>query len=258
MIDSLYIGATGMHAQQSNVDVISNNLANVNTAGFKRSKVTFEDLIYRDLIRSSGVDGAPDANRVGSGVAVSGISKIFLQGDMKKTDVPLDIAIQGEGLYEIELPDGSVAYSRDGHFQINRDGLLSTSDGHILKGNIQVPADAQELIVQPNGMVLARVPGETAPVELGQIELTRFANPSALLAQGNNLFIAIPSAGEPLNAKPGEDGMGSLQQGFLEASNVKLIEEMINLIVAQRAYEVNSKIIQASDEMLGMSNNLRR
>jgi flagellar basal-body rod protein FlgG len=259
MIDSLYIGATGMHAQQANVDVISNNLANVNTSGFKRSRVTFEDLLYRDVTRAAGLDGAPDpANRTGSGVSVSGIGKIFLQGDLKKTDVPLDIAIQGEGLYEIILPDGSTAYSRDGHLQVNQDGYLSTADGHALKGNIQIPPDTQELIVQPDGTVLARVPGETNPVELGQIELTRFANPSALLAQGNNLYVAAPGAGEPLTAKPGEEGMGLLQQGSLESSNVKLIEEMISLIVAQRAYEVNSKVVQASDEMLGMSNNLRR
>lgn len=259
MIDSLYIGATGMLAQQASVDMIANNLANVNTTGFKRGRVTFEDLLYRDTSRANAMDAAPElGQRTGVGVAISNTSKIFTQGDIKKTDVPLDVAIQGQGFFEVTLPDGSSAYTRNGHFQINRDGYLVTSDGYPLKHPIQVPPDTQEVLINANGMVYVSLPTEKAPVEIDQIELTSFLNPGGLSPQGNNLYASNNLSGEAMVNRPGEAGLGTLQQGFLESSNIKLVEEMINLIVAQRAYEVNSKIIQASDEMLGMSNNLRR
>lgn len=259
MIDSLYIGATGMLAQQANVDMISNNLANVNTAGFKRGRVTFEDLLYHEVARTADTDTAPEAGqRTGVGVAISSTGKIFTQGDIKKTDAPLDIAIQGQGFFEVTLPDGNSAYTRNGHFQVNRDGYLVTADGYPLKHPIQIPPDAQEILISPNGMVSVSLPTETVPVELDQIELVNFLNPGGLSPQGNNLYTSNDLSGEAIFRNPGEAGFGQLQQGFLESSNIKLVEEMVNLIVAQRAYEVNAKIIQASDEMLGMSNNLRR
>lgn len=259
MIDSLYIGATGMQAQQTNVDMISNNLANVNTPAFKRGRVTFEDLLYRDVARASMADPGTDTlQKMGVGVSISSTGKVFTQGDIKKTDVPFDVAINGQGFFEVSLPDGSVGYTRDGHFQVNRDGYLVTSDGYSLKNPIQIPPDAKEILVQSNGLVLVSLPNEKQPVEIGQIDLTTFVNPTGLSAQGNNIYLPSSLSGESASNKPGETGSGVLQQGFLEQSNVKLVEEMINLIVAQRAYEVNSKVIQASDEMLGMSNNLRR
>lgn len=259
MIDSLYIGATGMQAQQTNVDMIANNLANVNTTAFKRGQVSFEDLLYRDVARAAITDPASDASqRTGVGVALSNTGKVFTQGDIKKTDVPLDVAIQGQGFFEVTLPDGSTAYTRNGHFQVNRDGYLVTVDGYQLKNSIQVPPDTKEVLINATGMVLVTVPTEKQPVEIGQIELTSFLNPGGLSPQGNTLYIATNQSGEATTNKPGEAGLGTLQQGFLESSNIKLVEEMINLIVAQRAYEVNAKVIQASDEMLGMSNNLRR
>ena len=259
MIDALYIGATGMQAQQLNVDSIANNLANINTSGYKRSRVSFDDLLYRDVARTAATAQSSDASgRAGVGVSLANISKIFTQGDLKKTDVPLDVAIQGQGFFEITLPDGSLAYTRSGHFQINRDGYLVTADGHPLKDQIQVPNDAREIVIQATGAVLANLPDEKDLVEIGQIELTNFVNPSGLSPQGSNLYVSTELSGESINGKPGESGFGTLAQGSLESSNVKLIEETLGLIVAQRAYEVNAKVIQAADEMLGMSNNLRR
>lgn len=259
MIDSLYIGATGLHAQQVNVDSIANNLANVNTSGFKRSRVSFDDLLYRDVARTTATgQGAEISTLAGVGVSIANIGKTFTQGDLKKTDVPLDVAIQGQGFFEVTLPDGSQAYTRSGHFVVNRDGFLVTADGLSLKNPIQIPNDAREIIIQPSGLVLANLPDENELVEIGQLELTNFVNPAGLSPQGNNLYVGTDLSGELLNGKPGELGFGTLQQGSLESSNVKLIEETIGLIVAQRAYEANTKIIQAADEMLEMSNNLRR
>ena len=259
MLDSLYIGATGMQAQQTNVDMIANNLANVNTSAFKRGQVTFEDMMYRDVLRTAASDQAGDPiQRIGVGVSISNTGKIFTQGDVKQTDVPFDVAIQGQGFFEVTLPDGSLGYTRNGHFQINRDGYLVTADGYPLKTPIQIPPDTKEILIQPNGLVSVTLPNESNPVEIGQLNLSTFANPAGLTARGNNLYTSSNASGEPVSHRPGEAGLGVLQQGFLESSNVKLVEEMINLIMAQRAYEINSKVIQASDEMLGMSNNLRR
>jgi len=259
MLDSLYIGATGMQAQQTNVDMLANNLANVHTSAYKRGQVTFEDMMYRDVLRTASSEQAGDAiQRIGVGVAISNTGKVFTQGDVKRTDVPFDVAIMGQGFFEVTLPDGSLGYTRNGHFQVNRDGYLVTSDGYQLKTPIQIPPDAKEILIQPNGLVSVTLPNETNPVEIGQLDLTTFANPAGLTARGNNLYTANYSSGDAVSHQPGDAGLGTLQQGSLESSNVKLIEEMINLIMAQRAYEVNTKVVQASDEMLGMSNNLRR
>ena len=259
MLDSLYIGASGMHAQQMNVDVISNNLANVNTSAFKKNRVSFEDLLYRETIRQNGVIGEPGmTHRLGVGTGISGTSKIFIMGELKKSDSPLDLAIRGQGFLEVALPDGTSAYTRSGSMEVNRDGFLTTADGHLLRPSIQIPSDAREIVFEPDGRVLAALPDETEPVEIGQLELVSFPNPGGLDPIGSNLYLASDRSGEAVPGMPGEDGYGMLAQGFLESSNVKLVEEMINLIIAQRAYEINSKVVQASDEMLAMSNNLRR
>jgi flagellar basal-body rod protein FlgG len=259
MLDSLYIGASGMQAQQTNVDVISNNLANVNTTAFKKNRVSFEDLMYRDVAKQNGLLGSADeAHRVGLGSGVSGTGKIFSMGELKQTGAPLDIAISGQGFLEVALPDGSSAYTRSGSLQVTREGFLATTDGFMLKSTIQIPADAKDIAIDSTGHVMVTVPTEKAPIEVGQIELANFVNPIGLNPVGNNLYLANEKSGDATVGKPGEDSLGTISQGFLESSNVKLVEEMINLIVAQRAYEVNSKVVQASDEMLQMSNNLRR
>jgi flagellar basal-body rod protein FlgG len=250
MIDSLYIGATGMHAQQMNIDVIANNLANVNTTGFKRNRIDFEDLLYR----TSGPASTTSVNstrtpQTGMGTTVAASGKVFTLGDVKKTDQPLDLAVRGQGFFEVQMPDGNLAYTRSGAFQLNNDGMLTTQNGNLLAGSLQVPPDAR---------ITAVVPSEKQPVEVGHIELVNFVNPSGLNPVGDNLYAASNNSGDPLRGQPGQNGTGTLAQGFLEASNVQLIDEMISLIVAQRAYEINSKVVQASDEMLSISNGLFR
>jgi flagellar basal-body rod protein FlgG len=258
MLDSLYIAATGMHAQQLNVDTISNNLANVNTAGFKRSRVSFEDMLYRELGRGQGLLGAESAARFGAGVAVADTTRIFADGELKKSEGPLDVAIRGQGMFEVQLADGSQAYTRSGALQINRDRLLATGEGHVVAPAVQVPEEAADVAIDAGGRVTARLPGEAGAVEIGRLELARFVNPAGLSALGGNLFAATASSGDPLYGKPGEEGLGTLAQGFLESSNVKLVEELIGLVLAQRAFEVNARAVQASDELLGLVNNLRR
>jgi len=262
MFDALYISATGMQAQQLNVDTIANNLANVNTTGFKRSKVAFSDLMVQEAGRlqptqdETGILGA--AGRVGAGVGITAVSKLFDMGDLKKTESAFDIAIQGEGFIEVTMPDGSSTYTRGGSFKVNRDGLLATSGGFPLKANLSIPDNAQNMSIESDGRVRITVAGQATPVELGQIDLVRFTSPSGLLPQGDNLYRSSTSSGEAIAGKAAEDGMGNLAQGFLEGSNVKLTEEMVNLMVAQRVYEANVKVMQASDEMLGMINGLRK
>lgn len=259
MLDSLYIAATGMNAQQTNVDAISNNLANVNTPAFKKGRVSFEDLMYRQVARANGLLGG-DGNVIhaGSGVAVAGTGKIFTAGDLKKTEQPYDIAIRGNGFFEVLLPDGTRGYTRAGAFRLDQEGFLTTAQGHALNPSIQVPSDAISVTVEETGRVVAQIQGEDEPVEIGQIELAHFVNPEGLKALGDNLYLATEASGEANSAHPGEQALGLLAQGFLEASNVKLVDEFVNLIVAQRAYEINSKAVQAADEMLGIVNNLRR
>ena len=262
MFDALYISATGMQAQQLNVDTIANNLANVNTTGFKKNKVSFTDLVVREAGRmmpaqeDAGILGA--GSRVGAGVGVASTSKLFDMGDLKKTESAFDIAIQGEGFLEVTMPDGSSAYTRGGTFRINRDGLLATAGGFPLKPNLAIPDNAQNMQIDSDGRVRIQVAGQSTPVDIGQLELVRFTSPSGLLAQGDNLYRSSSSSGEAIAGKATEDGMGTVAQGFLEGSNVKLNEEMVSLMVAQRVYEANVKVMQASDEMLGMINGLRK
>jgi flagellar basal-body rod protein FlgG len=259
MNDALYISATGMQAQQLNVDTIANNLANVNTTGFKKNRVSFQDVFYRSA-NPAAVGNDPEAALVtlGLGTLVSSNSKSFLPGDLKQTDVSLDLAIRGSGFFEVEMPDGSSTYTRFGGLRVTSDGLLGTAAGYPLKQRIQIPTEATEIVIDSSGKVSAKMPDETSLVELGQIELVNFANPQGLDALGDNLYGATTAAGSPVTVKPGESGMGTIAQGYLESSNVKLAEEMVNLVLAQRAYELNAKVIQAADEMLSISNNLRR
>lgn len=258
MIDSLYIGATGMQVQQTNVDTIANNLANVNTAGFKKSRVSFEDIFVRGQPGLANDGDLPAQVSVGLGSRVSNNVRSFTAGDLKQTDSPLDLAIRGNGFFEVAMPDGSVAYTRHGALQVNQEGLLATHAGYPIRQMIQVPAEALEVTIDGNGLVLARIDGESEPVELGQIELSLIQNPGALNPLGEGLYQLTDSAGEITSSRPAENGAGAVAQGFLESSNVKLAEEMVNLVLAQRAYELNARVIQASDEMLAISNNLRR
>ena len=260
MLDSLYIGATGMQAQQMNIDTIANNLANVNTAGFKRSRIDFEDLLYR-TVATAGMTTSGQAlalNKTGMGTAIASTGKVFTEGDIKKTGEPMDLAINGQGFFEILMPDSSLAYTRNGAFQLNADGMLVMRGGQRLNASVQVPVDTISLRVDPDGRVFATVAAEKQPVELGQIELVSFQNPTGLSAVGDNLFVATDRSGVAMPGYPGENGAGTLSQGFLESSNVRLIDEMIALIVAQRAYEINAKVVQASDELLNISNSLYR
>lgn len=259
MLDAFHISATGMHVQQTQVDVIANNLSNVNTAGYKKSKVDFQDLMYRELNAVRGLLRSPDLqNPLGLGSTVSSINKIFSQGDIRATENELDIAIQGAGFLEVTLPDGSYAYTRTGDLKVDRDGMLVNSDGHLLSPSIQVPVDMQSIAIQSNGRVFAQVAGDNEPIEIGRIELANFINPGGLTPQGDNLYLASQDSGDVFYGDPNDEGFGALAQGFLEGSNVNLVEELSNLVLAQRGYEMNSKVIQAADEMLGIATNLRR
>jgi len=265
MLDALYIGATGMQAQQLNVDTIANNLANINTTSYKKGRVSFSDLVVNgghQLVPSGAVDSNSgilgDAYRTGAGVGVASLSKLFDLGDIKKTDAALDVAIQGDGFLEVTMPDGSHAYTRGGSLKVNADGLLATQAGYPLTPGISVPSNVKSLTIGTDGKVTLVVADQTTPVEAGTLEMVRFTSPGMLTAQGDNLYRATDGSGEPIIGKSGEDSMGVIQQGYLEGSNVKMVEEMVNLMVAQRAYEASVKVVQASDEMLGMVNNLRR
>jgi len=259
MIDPLYIAATGMHAQQTNVETISNNLANLNTTAFKRGRVSFEDLMYREVARAHGLLGSNvDVLRNGAGVSLAATSKSFEQGDFKKTDQTYDVAIRGSGLFQVLARDGTPAFTRNGAFHVDSDGFLANTQGHLLEPAIQVPPDATNVTIEPGGRVLAQVPTDRDPIEIGHIELATFVNPDALNPLGDGLYLPTEISGDANPLTPGDQGAGVLQQGFLEGSNVKLVDEFVNLIVAQRAYEINAKAVQAADEMLSIANNLHR
>jgi len=259
MNDALYIGATGMQAQQLNVAAIANNLANVNTSGFKKNRVSFEDVFYRSITPATSVDRADTAKpAIGLGTLVSSNAKSFVAGELKQTDGPLDVAIRGSGFFEVAMPDGTSAYTRVGSLRITTDGMLGTTSGYALKQQIEIPQDAQQIVIDGTGKVSAKLANENSLVSLGQIELSTVPNPEGLTPLGDNLYALSSDAGQAWVANPGEEGMGTLAQGYIEASNVNMAEEMVNLVLAQRAYELNAKVIQASDEMLSISNNLRR
>jgi len=266
MIRSMHIGVTGMKAQELKMATISNNLSNVNTNGFKRQNLQFKDLMYQTL-REPGVynpEGsvAPAGIEVGMGVRVAATVRNFSQGVIKPTGNDYDIAISGTGFFQIELPSGAIAYSRDGQFKRSGDGTLVTADGFRLFPEITVPEGFDTIMVSRDGAVSAVKHGTTGAVpenvELGQIELASFINPSGLQGLGSNLYVETASSGVPLIARPGEDGMGTLHQQNVEASNVEIVDEMMGMIAAQRAYEIMSRSISVSDEMLQTANNLKR
>lgn len=268
MFDALYIGATGMQAQQIHVDTIANNLANVNTNGFKKARVGFADLMLRESTRAaaaqaSGIGGnsvraAEQFGHRAAGVGVSNLSKAFDLGDLKKTESAFDVSIQGDGFFEVVFPDGSRAFSRGGTLRISKDGQLATQGGYPLKPGLAIPENTQTLVIAADGKIQVTVANQATPIEIGQIELVRFSNPQGLLAQGDGLYRISDASGEPLTSRPGENGLGTIAQGFLEGSNVKMIEEMVGLMLAQRAYQASVKVVQASDEMMGMVNALRK
>ena len=248
-----------MEAQQLNLDVISNNLANVNTAGFKKSKIEFQDLLY-ETTRSPGAEQGngnllPTGLSVGHGSRAVATSKVFTEGELTQTGERLDMAIQGDGFFQVQMPDGTVAYTRDGALKTSSTGQIVTSDGLPVQGGFQpIPVGTTNVTISPDGAVTTTGSSSTS----FQVQLVRFANPSGLQSIGRNLYVETPASGTPETGTPNQAGYGSLQQGFLEMSNVKVVEEMVNMIVAQRAYEVNSKAVQAADEMMQQSDNLRR
>ena len=259
MSDALYIGATGMHAQQLSIDVIANNLANVNTNGYKKNRIDFSDLLYRNMAgANSAGNGGNSARLLGMGTAVTDTGKIFTNGEVKKTDGNLDLAIRGQGFFQVTMPDGTFAYTRNGALQVNPNGMLVTADGYPLNPQIQFPSDTTSITIDSTGHVTVSVASDTATVDLGQLQLANFMNPGGLNPVGDNLYTATQKSGDAVSSLPGDNGFGTVAQGFLEASNVNLIEEMVNLVVAQRAYEINSKVVQAADEMQSISNNMRR
>ena len=261
MIRSLYTAATGMNAQDLNVSVISNNLANVNTIGFKRSRPEFQDLLYQNLrlvgTLSPNGQQVPTGAQLGLGVKTSAIQKIFIQGDFSQTQNPLDIAIQGKGFFQISQSDGTIGYSRAGSFKLDNTGQLVTSDGLVLEPAITIPTDALDISIDSQGSVSVTQPGATAPTVVGTIQLATFQNEAGLQAAGFNLFRETDASGTPTVGNPQSDDRGATQQGFVELSNVSVVEELVNLISAQRAYEMNSKVIQTSDEMMGTVANMR-
>ncbi|WP_119354497.1 flagellar basal-body rod protein FlgG [Azohydromonas sediminis] len=254
MIRSLWISKTGMEAQQTQLDTISHNLANVATNGFKKGHVVFEDLIYQSLRQAGAATGEqgmlPTGLQVGLGVRPVATSRTFTQGNLQQTGNNLDVAIKGNGFFQIQRADGSTAYTRDGAFQVNADGQLVTHAGDLVQPGITVPANALSLTIAADGTVSATVPGQTAPQVLGQLQLASFVNPAGLDPLGGNLFGETAASGAPNAGAPGTDGLGALQQGFVETSNVNVVEELVAMIQTQRAYELNSKAIQTSDQML--------
>jgi flagellar basal-body rod protein FlgG len=259
MLQALYIGATGMFSQQENVDAIANNLANVNTTAFKKSRVNFSDAYYKTATAAgAATTDAGASNAIGMGSWVSSNDKAFIQGALKQTNGLLDVAIQGSGFFEVVMPDGTPAYTRYGSLTINSDGLLATSEGYALKQQIHIPVGVTQTVIDSTGKVSVQMPNENSLTDVGQIDLVSFQNPETLAPLGQGLFVSSQRTGVPTIAKPGEEGLGTLSQGYLESSNVQMAEEMVNLVLAQRAYELNAKVIQTSDEMLSISNNLRR
>ncbi len=254
MIRSLFSAATGMRAQQFNVDVVSNNLSNVNTNGFKRSKGEFEDLFYEHMkdpgSPSNQASEHPTGISVGMGVRTGGTSRSHAQGNARNTENALDLMVKGDGMFQVLQPDGTTAYTRDGSFELDGEGNIVTSSGHYLQPQIQVPEEATDIDVRADGTVSAQMPGQTEAEEVGQIELARFTNPSGLRAEGSNLFKETSASGSPQVTTPGQDGAGEIQQGFLEKSNVDVIRSLTDLISMQRAYEFNHRTIRTSDQML--------
>ncbi len=259
---SLDIASTGMQAQQTSVEVISNNIANMTTTGFKRQRPEFQDLIYQNLRRvgsNSSDSGSivPSGAQVGLGVKTAAIYRINEQGNLQQTSNVLDLAIQGNGYFQVTLPSGETAYTRDGTLGLAPDGTMVSADGYVVAPGIQIPSNATNVTINTSGQVQATIAGQTAPQTVGQLQLATFANPAGLDSQGDNLFLQTSASGAPVTGNPSTTGFGSVMQGFVETSNVNVVSEITNLITAQRAYEMNSRVITTSDDMLNTLTNLR-
>ena len=262
MDPALRTSATGMMAQQTRSEVIANNLANVNTTAFKRSRAHFEDLLYQ-TVQGSTIVGAPDANslpaiQVGRGTRLAGVERAHQQGPMEQTERPLDLAIEGEGFFQVQMPNGQVGYTRDGSFSLSDSGTIVTSEGYTVLPGVKVPDDATDIAISTTGVVTCTRGNDKTQTEIGRIELARFMNPAGLLAQGQNVYVETPASGAATVGYPSEDGMGRVQQGSLEGSNVEIVQEMVDMISAMRAYEINSKAIKNSEDMMETANQLVR
>ncbi|HPS59534.1 MAG TPA: flagellar basal-body rod protein FlgG [Spirochaetota bacterium] len=264
MMRSLWTAASGMIGQQYNIDTISNNLSNVNTTGFKKQRAEFEDLLYQTVLMAgtpaTEFTEIPTGIQVGHGVKIAATQKMFEQGSLQSTENKTDIALEGEGFFKIQLYDGSYAYTRDGSFKVDSNRQVVTSNGYLLEPPVILPENfiMNTLAISQQGKITVNIVGEEDPVEVGQMEIYRFVNPAGLSSMGGNLFKTTPASGDEIPGIPGMEGLGKVHQGFLEMSNVKVVEEMVNMIVAQRAYEVNSKAIQTSDSMLSTAIGLKR
>lgn len=260
MIRALWTAGTGMVAQQTNLDVISNNLANVNTTGFKKSRAEFQDLMYQTLRQAGAATGpdtqVPSGTQIGHGARLVATQKLNLQGSFQNTGNDYDLAIEGDGFFQVTMPDGTLSYTRDGNFKKDSQGRVVTAEGYVLEPAITVPDNATAITVSSDGRVTATTPA--GDQDLGQITLARFINPAGLDSSGHNLLKETSASGAPIVGNPGADGTGTLMQQYVEMSNVQVVEEMVNMIVAQRAYEVNSKAIQTADDMLEKAASLKR
>jgi flagellar basal-body rod protein FlgG len=262
MIRALYTAASGMNAQQANIDNVAHNLANVNTTGFKKSRVEFEDLVYDQ----TKVPGAPTSStgespvglETGLGVRPVATARNFARGNLRSTSGPYDLAIQGDGFFQIQMPNGETGYTRAGELHVNAEGLVVTSEGYPLQPQITIPASATQTTISGDGIVSVKVAGQSGAQQVGTIELATFNNPAGLLAMGGNLFTTTSASGEPNTGTPGTESRGTLVQGFVEDSNVSVVEEMISMILGQRAYEANSRVVKAADEMLQQVNTIVR
>ncbi len=262
MIRALYTAASGMTAQQSNIDTIAHNLANVNTTGFKKSRMEFEDLVYQQIkapgTPTSQEGEAPIGLEAGLGTRAVATARNFSAGNLRSTNAPLDLAIEGQGFFQVTLPGGETGFTRAGALHLNGQGQLVTAEGLQLEPQISIPANATTISVSKDGIVSVMVAGQPDPQQVGTIELASFQNPAGLQARGGNVFVATMASGDPATAVPGSDGLGTIAQGFLEDSNVSVVEEMVNMILGQRAYEANSRVVKAADEMLQQVNNMAR
>lgn len=262
-MQALHTAASGMRAQEQNVQTVANNIANIRTTGYKKQRAEFQDLLYQNLRRvgSSSSDSGtvvPTGVQIGSGVKFAATSRVLTQGSLEQTEQPLNLAIRGEGYFEISLPDGRTAYSRDGSFERNQDGEIVTLDGYQLGNGITIPEDSRAITVSADGQVEVVVGNDSTPSNVGQVDLVAFINPGGLEAIGDNLFLETAASGNPQNGTPGDEGLGNILQGFLEGSNVEAVAEISDLISAQRAYELNSRVISAADEMMQAAGQITR
>ena len=262
MIRALYTAASGMAAQQANIDNVAHNLANVNTTGFKKSRMEFEDLVYQQVKTagspSSATGEAPVGLEVGLGTRPIANARDFSTGNLRTTSGPLDLALEGRGFFQVTLPDGEIGYTRAGSFHLSAEGTLVTPDGYPVEPQITIPPNATSIVVSRDGIVSVTIAGQASPQQVGTLELATFQNPPGLRGLGSNLFAVTNASGEPTIGVPGTDGTGTIAQGFVEESNVSVMEEMVNMILGQRAYEANSRVVKAADEMLAQVNNMAR